>query len=170
VLDDLKALISKPLILASPKPGETLLLYVVTTTQVVSAALVVEQEEPGQVYKVQRLVYYISKVSSICETRYNQVQKLLYAVLIMKRKLLHYFECHLVLVVTSFGIKEIVGNHLTTGRITKWALELMGLDVTPSFKIKTRCSSYVCLGSSCHTYGQNVNIENQCLYYINFIT
>jgi hypothetical protein len=42
--------------------------------------------------------------------------------------------------------------------------------VTPSLKIKTRCSSYVCLGSSCHTYGQNVNTENQCLYYINFIT
>jgi hypothetical protein len=42
--------------------------------------------------------------------------------------------------------------------------------VTPDFKTKTRCSSYVCLGSSCHTYGQNVNTENQCLYYINIIT
>jgi hypothetical protein len=38
--------------------------------------------------------------------------------------------------------------------------------VTPSFKSKTRCSSYVCPGSSCHTYGQNVSTENQCLYYI----
>jgi hypothetical protein len=42
--------------------------------------------------------------------------------------------------------------------------------VTPGFKIKTRCLSYVCLGSSFHTYDQNVNTENQCLYYINFIT
>jgi hypothetical protein len=42
--------------------------------------------------------------------------------------------------------------------------------VTPGFKAKTRCSSYVCLGSSCHTYCQNVNTENQCLYYINIIT
>jgi hypothetical protein len=42
--------------------------------------------------------------------------------------------------------------------------------VTPSFKAKTRYSSYVCPGSSCHTYGQNVNTENQCLKYINFIT
>jgi hypothetical protein len=25
--------------------------------------------------------------------------------------------------------------------------------VTPGFKAKTRCSSYVCSGSSCHTYG-----------------
>jgi hypothetical protein len=27
----------------------------------------------------------------------------------------------------------------------------------PVFKTKTRCSSYVCPGSSCHTYGQNVS-------------
>jgi hypothetical protein len=32
---------------------KTLLLYVTTTTQVISAALVVEREEPGYVYKVQ---------------------------------------------------------------------------------------------------------------------
>jgi hypothetical protein len=130
VLDDLKALISKPLILTSLEPGETLLLYVTTTPEVISAALVVEREEPRHVYKVQRAVYYISKVLSDCETCYNQVQKILYAVLIMKRKLLHYFESHPIHVVTSFGRREIVGNCLTTGRITKWALEHMGLDIT----------------------------------------
>jgi hypothetical protein len=27
-------------------------------------------------------------------------------------------------VVTSFGLGEIIGNHLTTGRITKWALDI----------------------------------------------
>jgi hypothetical protein len=53
VLGDLKTLISKPLVLASPELSETLLLYVTTTTQVISAALVVEREEPGYVYKVQ---------------------------------------------------------------------------------------------------------------------
>jgi hypothetical protein len=42
--------------------------------------------------------------------------------------------------------------------------------VTPGFKAKIICSSYVCPGSSCHTYGQNINTENQCLYYINIIT
>jgi hypothetical protein len=36
----------------------------------------------------------------------------------------------------------------------------------PVFKTKTRCSSYVCPGSSCHTYGQNVSTEYQCFYYI----
>jgi hypothetical protein len=51
-------------------------------------------------------------------------------------------------------------------------LESVGrcLSVAPSFKIKTRCSSHICPRSSCHTYGQNINTENQCLKYINFIT
>jgi hypothetical protein len=55
----------------------------------------------------------------------------------------------------------------TVSGATRWAPPR---DVTPSFKIKTRCSSYVCPGSSCHTYDQNVNTENQCLCYINFTT
>jgi hypothetical protein len=33
-------------------------------------------------------------------------------------------------VVTSYGLREIVGNNLATGRIAKWALGLMGLDIT----------------------------------------
>jgi hypothetical protein len=49
-------------------------------------------------------------------------------------------------------------------------IKLAMKNVTPGFKAKTRCASYVCPGSSCHTYGQNVNTENQCLYYINIIT
>jgi hypothetical protein len=48
----------------------------------------------------------------------------------MKHKLLHYFEGHPVYVVMSHELREIVGNRLTMGRITKWALELMELDIT----------------------------------------
>jgi hypothetical protein len=59
---------------------------------------------------------------------------LLYVVLITKRKLLHYFESHPIHVVTSFGLREIVGNCLTTGRIANWALELMGLDIPTYLK------------------------------------
>jgi hypothetical protein len=70
-LDELKALISRLLVLALPEPSDTFLLYVMATTQVVSAALVVEQEETGHAYEVHRLVYYISNVLSDYKTHYN---------------------------------------------------------------------------------------------------
>jgi hypothetical protein len=74
-----------------PIPGETLLLYISATTHVVSTVLVAEWEEEGQVYPVQRPVYYMSEVLANAKTRYSQPQKLLYALLITSRKLCHYF-------------------------------------------------------------------------------
>jgi hypothetical protein len=44
-----KTLITEPSVLASLEPIKTLLLYVAVTTQVVSAPLVAEQEEPKHV-------------------------------------------------------------------------------------------------------------------------
>jgi hypothetical protein len=43
-------------------------------------------------------------------------------------------------VVTSFGLREIVRNHLTMGRIAKWALMLMAIDITyvPQIAIKSQ--------------------------------
>jgi hypothetical protein len=38
----------------------------------------------------------------------------------------HYFELHLVTVVTSFPHGKVVQNRDATWRITKWTLELMG--------------------------------------------
>jgi hypothetical protein len=49
-------------------------------------------------------VYYISKVLSETKVRYPQVQKLLYAVVLARRKLRHYFEAHPVTVVSSFPL------------------------------------------------------------------
>jgi len=45
----------------------------------VSTALVIEREEPGQHLKVQRPIYFIGEVLTNPKVRYPQVQKLLYA-------------------------------------------------------------------------------------------
>jgi hypothetical protein len=67
----------------------------------------------------------------------------------------------------NFSLKEVVGAKCDLKKFNKHSKMFQHpLIVTPGFKTKTRCSSYVCPGSSCHTYGQNVSIEYQCLYYI----
>ena len=71
-------------------------------------------------------MYFISEVLSNSKTRYPQIQKLLYTILITKRKLRHYFESHPVTVVMSFPVGEVVQNQDATRRTMKWSLELMG--------------------------------------------
>ena len=103
----------------TPTDGEPLFLYVAATTQVVSAVVVVERQEEGHALPIQRPVYYISEVLSETKTRYPQIQKLLYAVVLARRKLRHYFEAHPVTVVSSFPLGEIVRNREAEGRIAK---------------------------------------------------
>ena len=108
----------------APWPDETLLIYIAATSRVVSTAIVVEHEEAGQTYKVQCPVYFISEVLNEPKTHYPQVQKLLYAILIMSRKLRHYFEYYKIAMVTEFPLGDILHNKEANGHIIKWAVEL----------------------------------------------
>ena len=65
-----KLLLTKASILVPPTDGESLLLYLAATTQVVSATLVVEREEEGYALKIQCPMYFISEVLSDSKTRY----------------------------------------------------------------------------------------------------
>ena len=59
-LDKVKQLLTKAPILVPLTDGESLLLYIAATTQVVSAVLVVEREEEGHALKVQCPMYFVS--------------------------------------------------------------------------------------------------------------
>ena len=60
----LKTYLTSSPILAPPKKYEDMMLYIAATSTVINTTIVVEREEEGRVYKVQRLIYYISKVLS----------------------------------------------------------------------------------------------------------
>jgi hypothetical protein len=76
----------------------------------------------GRVQTVQRPVYYISEVLHDAKTRYVEVHKLLYAVLIASRKLR--FQAHKILVVTSYQLKAMLHNPNAIGNIAKWVAKL----------------------------------------------
>jgi hypothetical protein len=99
------------------------------TTHVVSTALVVGRVEEGHIYPVQHPVYFIGEVLGPSNMKYPQVQKPLYAILLIARKLRHYFDDHKVIVVTGFPIGDILHNKEAIGRIAKRACELGAHDI-----------------------------------------
>ena len=52
----LKLFLMKPPIMTAPQPDETLLIYITATSRVVSTTIIIEREEVGHAYKVQRPV------------------------------------------------------------------------------------------------------------------
>jgi hypothetical protein len=139
-LQDLKHHLQSPPVLTSPLPGEDLLLYIAATTHVVSSAIVVKRTEEGHAFGVQRPMYFVSEVLSESKVRHPAVQKLLYAILITSRKLRHYFDEYKITVIMDFLLVDILHNQDSTGRISKWAVELgaLSVDFKPRTAIKSR--------------------------------
>jgi hypothetical protein len=79
-------------------------------------------------------------VLSETKISYPQIQKLLYAVILTRRKLRHYFESHPVTVVSSFPLGEIIQCQEASGRIAKCAVEIMGetISFAPRKAIKSQ--------------------------------
>ena len=90
-------------------------LYVAATPKVVSVVLVVERQE-GKSVK-QHLVYFVSEVLHDARSRYINIQKLLYIILMSSRKLKHYFLSHKIKVVSSYPLGTIVHNRDVVGWI-----------------------------------------------------
>jgi hypothetical protein len=108
--------------LTPPELGAPLLLYVAASHSAVSAALV--QEKLERQAKKQVPVYFVSEVLSLSKKNYTELEKVLYVVLMVSRKLRHYFQAYHIIVPSSQPLKDIMRNREATGRIGKWAAEL----------------------------------------------
>ncbi len=87
---------------------------------------VLVREEDGK----QLPVYYVSKSLLDAETRYSQLEKLALALVSAAQKLQPYFQCHPIVVITTYPLKGILQKPELSGRLTKWAVELSEYDIS----------------------------------------
>ncbi|KAL2226893.1 UNVERIFIED_CONTAM: Retrovirus-related Pol polyprotein from transposon [Sesamum indicum] len=122
-LQELKEYLTTPPLLANPKEGEELLLYLGVSENAVSLVLV--REEGGQ----QNPIYYVSKMLQGAELRYTEMEKLALALVVTARKLRPYFQSHRVIVLTNYPLKHIMSRPEASGRLIKWTVELGQYDI-----------------------------------------
>lgn len=74
--------------------------------------------------KKQMPVYYVSEALLGSKLLYSKLEKIAYAVIMVSRKLRHYFEAHKVTVLSDQPLNELFTNREDSSRIAKWATEL----------------------------------------------
>ena len=109
----LKDYLAWPPIMSSPELDEVLFAYIAVAPYVVSLVLI--RVNCG----VQRPVYYVSKSLYEAEVRYLPLEKAILAVVLVTRKLPHYFQAHIVVVLTQLLLKAILRSADYTGRVAK---------------------------------------------------
>ena len=109
--EDLKAYLTMAPLLSPSVVGEELYLYLAVTPHAVSSALIREED------KVQRLVYYTSKALRRAEGQYLQMEKLAFALITASRKLRHYFQAHVINVMTDHPLKKAMNKLEATGQL-----------------------------------------------------
>ena len=110
--------------MSSPEPDEVLFSYIAIAPYVVSLVLI--RVDSG----VQWPVYYVSKSLHEVEVCYLPLEKTIMAVVLLStRKLPHYFQAHIVVVLTQLPLKTILRSADYTRRIAKWGTLLGVFDI-----------------------------------------
>ena len=120
---DLKAYLTTAPLLSPSVLGEELYLYLAVTPHAVSSALVREEG------RVQKSVYYTSRALRGAEGRYPQIEKLAFVLITASRKLRHYFQAHVINVMTDHPLKKAMNKLEAAGRLIQWAVELSEFDI-----------------------------------------
>ena len=119
----LKQYLSHPPIMSSPVMDEVLFAYIVVALYAISFVLI--RVDSG----IQRPTYYVSKSLNKAEVHYLPLEKAILAVVHATRKLPHYFQAHVVVVLTQLPLKSILRSADYTGRVAKWGTILGAFDI-----------------------------------------
>ncbi|PKA46737.1 hypothetical protein AXF42_Ash021399 [Apostasia shenzhenica] len=120
--------------LAAPRAGEILSLYLGVSNAAVSVVLVNDDEG------IQRSIFYVIHILLDTETRYPTLEKLALALLMVAQKLHPYFQSHSIQVVTDQPLLKILHTPKVSERLLKWSIKLGEFDVkyAPRMAIKAQ--------------------------------
>ena len=90
-----------------------------------SVSLVLVKMEAG----LQKPVCYVSKSLQEAKIHYLPLEKAILAVVHAMRKLIHYFQVHIVVVLTQLPLQSLLWRFDYTGRIAKWGKILGAFDI-----------------------------------------
>ena len=120
---DLKDYLTTTPLVSSSVQGEELYLYLAVSPHAVSLVLIREEG------KVQKPVYYTSRALRGAEGRYPLIEKLAFALITASRKLRHYFQVHVIYVMTDHPLKKAMNKLEAARRLIQWAVELSEFDI-----------------------------------------
>ena len=123
VFQDLKDYLTTAPLLSPSMQGKELYLYLAVSPHAVSSALIREEG------KVQKPMYYTSRALRGAEGRYPLIKKLAFALITASRKLRHYFQVHVINVMTDHPLKKPMNKLEAAGRLIQWAVELSEFDI-----------------------------------------
>ena len=123
VFQDLKNYLTTAPLLSPSMQRKELYLYLAVSPHAVSSALIREEG------KVQKPMYYTSRALRGAEGRYPLIKKLAFALITASRKLRHYFQVHVINVMTDHPLKKPMNKLEAAGRLIQWAVELSEFDI-----------------------------------------
>lgn len=104
--------------------SDALYLYLSISGVVVSSVLVKDEDNTHVP------VYFVSNVLTLLKMKYVEIEKYLYALIILASKLSPYFYAHSITVLTNHPLKHFSQKPGALGRIVKWEVKLSEFPIT----------------------------------------
>ncbi|XP_009784278.1 uncharacterized protein LOC107783815 [Nicotiana tabacum] len=115
----------KPPVLVAPIPGKPLILYIAAQERSVGALLAQENGENKE-----NSLYYLSRMMTPNELKYSPIEKLCLALGFAIQKLKHYFQAHVIRLVSRANpIKFVMSKLVLNDRLARWYLQFQQFEI-----------------------------------------
>ncbi|XP_027348001.1 uncharacterized protein LOC113859419 [Abrus precatorius] len=117
-----KNMLTAPPVLTKPHPEKEMIIYLAVSNNAISSVLLQEIPEPAP-------VYFISRTLQGPESRYQLMEKVVFALVHTARRLRYYFQSHRMVVRTDCPMSKILRKPELACRLVAWAIELSQFDI-----------------------------------------